>query len=421
MSTVNELTQAAHIEWERAMKMFKMFVMILVGCVVMISNGILAEGQPAEVVNKLTPADVSSGWILLCDGDSDFGWKSTGNAKWHVADGNIVASEGGIGLISTTTEFADFDLQVECWVDAKAADAVLLRGPAAGEVSAASAYMISMSDKFKPWPAGSIFGIAKAKNAPKPIGKWTKLNVRAQGDQLIVIVDGKTTVNVRDTKHNRGVVSLGYGGAGVVKYRNIRLKPLSLKSIFNGKDLTGWKLVEGHKSVFTVTPEGWINVKNGNGDLQTEAVWGDFVMQIEVFSNGDHLNSGVFFRANPGLFWSGYEDQIRNQWEGDNRLKAVDYGTGGVYNRQPARKVVSSDREWFTMTLVAHGFHIGSWVNGIMVADFTDMRPVDETNARNGARSKPGVISLQGHDPTTDLSFRKIGVVEFPLSSSVLK
>jgi len=26
----------------------------------------------------------------------------------------------------------------------------------------------------------------------------------------------------------------------------------------------------------------------------------------------------------------------------------VDFGTGGVYNRQPARRVVSSDREWMT-------------------------------------------------------------------------
>jgi hypothetical protein len=24
----------------------------------------------------------------------------------------------------------------------------------------------------------------------------------------------------------------------------------------------------------------------------------------------------------------------------------IDYGTGGIYNRQPARKVVSNDREW---------------------------------------------------------------------------
>jgi hypothetical protein len=64
------------------------------------------------------------------------------------------------------------------------------------------------------------------------------------------------------------------------------------------------------------------------------------------------------------------------------------------------------------MTVVAHGYHLATWVDGYQVADFTDTRPVDETNARRGARKAPGIISIQGHDPTTDLSFRNIRVAE---------
>ena len=47
-----------------------------------------------------------------------------------------------------------------------------------------------------------------------------------------------------------------------------------------------------------------------------------------------------FFGKKPGEFWNGYECQIRNQWEGKDRTKPVDIGTGGLYFRQPARKVV---------------------------------------------------------------------------------
>lgn len=206
--------------------------------------------------------------------------------------------------------------------------------------------------------------------------------------------------------------ALRHQGNGVKQFRNIKLRPLGLESIFNSKDLNGWKKVSGHKSVFSVTPESWLNVKNGNGDLQTEKQWGDLVLQLDIYLNGDHLNSGIFYRGNKGNFWEGYEAQIRNQWQGDDRTKAVDYGTGGIYNRQPARKVVSSDREWFTMTVVAHGYHMATWVNGYQVADFTDMRPVDEANARNGAGKTPGIISIQDHDPTTDLPFRNIRVAE---------
>ena len=54
-----------------------------------------------------------------------------------------------------------------------------------------------------------------------------------------------------------------------------------------------------------------------------------------------------------------------------------------------------------------------SWVNGIQTADFFDVRAPNESG-RNGYRAAPGVLSLQGHDPTTDLSFRNIRIVEMP-------
>jgi len=220
-------------------------------------------------------------------------------------------------------------------------------------------------------------------------------------------------VDAHDAKNARGAIGLQYNGEGVVKFRNVKLQPLSEKSIFNGKDLTGWKLLPGHPSVFTVPQPGVMNVKNGNGDLQSEAEYGDFTMQLDIYSNGDHLNSGVFFRAIPGDFWSGYEAQIRNQWNGDDRTKPVDFGTGAIYAQQAARKVVSSDREWFTMTIVAHGLHMATWVNGYQVTDYTDKRP-PANSARQGSGVKAGVVSLQGHDPTTDLSFRNIRIAEMP-------
>jgi hypothetical protein len=245
---------------------------------------------------------------------------------------------------------------------------------------------------------------------------------------------------------------------------NVKLKPLGLKSIFNRKDLAGWKVIPGHKSEFGVNQKGELTIKNGNGDIQTEGEWDDFALQIDIFSNGPHLNSGVFFRCLPGQFWSGYEAQIRNEWitdvvlkDGsklsgsytakgdeislrvyklekgqykatkevrklakgditeviDHRAKPIDFGTGAIYNRQPARKVVSNDYEWYTMTVVANGNHLAVWVNGYQTADFTDTRPPNKS-ARNGSKVEKGPISLQGHDPTTDLSFRNIRIAELP-------
>ena len=49
----------------------------------------------------------------------------------------------------------------------------------------------------------------------------------------------------------------------------------------------------------------------------------------------------------------------------------------------------------------------------IQVSDFTDTRPANQ-NARQGFKASAGVIGLQGHDPTTDLSFRRIRIQELP-------
>ena len=210
----------------------------------------------------------------------------------------------------------------------------------------------------------------------------------------------------------RGRIGLQFN-EGKVEFKNVKLKPLGMASIFNGKDLAGWHTVEPNKSQFTVTKAGELNVKNGRGALESEKSYGDFVLQLECFSNGKHLNSGVFFRPIPGEFNNGYECQIRNEYKDGDRNQPIDFGTGGIYRRQPARRVTADDFAWFPMTLVVSGDHMAAWVNGIQVSDWTDPRSPDK-NPRNGLRTDPGTLQIQGHDPTTDLSFRKLQIQEMP-------
>jgi hypothetical protein len=364
--------------------------------------------------NTLTKSEIENGWILLFDGETSFGWSPRGEARWAVSDGTVSVIPGsGKGMLTTNTEFADYKLKADFWIDDVANSGVFLRCPTSGEVNSINAYEVNIYDRHAQWPTGSINDVARTRVTPRTTGRWNTYEITADGDELTIRLNDQVVLNTRDSKHARGVIGLQYNGQGEVRFRNVKLQPLNLKSIFNGKDLTGWKEIPDRKSVYSVTPEGWLNVKNGNGDLQTVDKWGDFVFQLDVISNGEHLNSGVFFRAEPGQFWSGYESQIRNQWQGNDRTKPVDFGTGAIYNRQAARRVVPSDREWFTKTIVAHGNHMAVWVNGYQVSDFTDTRPAN-ANARQGFRAAPGVISLQGHDPTTDLSFRKLRIKELP-------
>ena len=374
--------------------------------------------------------EFEAAWVRLFDGETTYGWQEhrgsvvtagsatpTGSADATKTDGSApkgwsidqaaLQTKNSATTLATKAEFGDFEMAGECWLEEGGGATLSLRAPAEGNITAKNAVQI----KFL--PAGRT--AAKSDTYLVPQGKWQPFAVTLEGGKFTHLTDSKGKRAQGNIAPRRGLIALTGSGKGTAKFRNLKLRPLGFKSLFNGKDLTGWKEVPGHQSVFSVTKDGELNIKNGNGEIQSESVYGDFALSIDVYSNGDHLNSGVFFREIPGQFWAGYEDQIRNQWQGEDRTKPVDYGTGAIYNRLPVRKVISSDREWFTMTLFVSGNHISSYVDGYLVADFTDTRPATaDKNARNGIRTEAGCIGLQGHDPTTDLSFRNIRVAEMP-------
>ena len=66
------------------------------------------------------------------------------------------------------------------------------------------------------------------------------------------------------------------------------------------------------------------------------------------------------------------------------------------------------------MTVLAVGPRLRTWVNGYPTVEWVDERPVN-ANARSGRKLDGGPISIQGHDPTTDLLFRNIRIVEIEL------
>jgi hypothetical protein len=379
-----------------------------------------------------TKEEAAQGWIALFDGESTFGWRSPNGSKWTLSEGMMAPQADTPGLLVTTSAFRDYELTVEYRTRFGSKVEVLVNCDADGK---------SREKKGEnPMPPNTIelqtYG-----------NSWMEMRVivtngKSVGPNFRSVGTGPSFATVR-TEVKGGpeaptqpvVGHIALAGNGVV-FRNIKLRPFNGKSIFNGKDLTGWKPFEGDKpkvqSKFSVSPEGWLTLKNGPGDLQTEGQWADFIFQGECRTNGKNLNSGVFFRCRPGEYQQGYEAQIHNgvsetpkkynvaEYDPkthelkDRRVvesNAVDYGTGAIYNRIPARKSVARDGEWFTMTIVAQGNHIATWVDGVQVVDWTDNRPLAD-NARNGCRLEKGPISLQGHDPTTDLNFRKLSVID---------
>ena len=364
-------------------------------------------------LNRLTPAELSDGWIQLFDGKTLYGWEPATKADWQVVDGTIKVTSGEPGLLVTTSEFSNYRLLVDFRAPKGTNSGIFLRTPAKPTDPAADCYELNIADtSLSPFPTGSFVKRQKASDYSLNEG-WQTFDVTCEAGKTVVKLDGRTVLDYADAKPlAAGRIGLQLN-SGAVEFRNIKLQPLGLKSLFNGRDLSGWKIYPDLKSIYSVTSEGYLNVKDGRGQLESSEQFANFVLQLEVFSNGKHLNSGVFFRSIPGDLMNGYELQIQNGYKDDDRTQPIDAGTGAFYRRQPARFVNSNDFEWTPMTLVVSGLHMSAWVNGVQVSDWTDDRAAD-LNPRKGSRREAGTLIIQGHDPTTDLSFRKLRAVEMP-------
>ncbi|WP_233198776.1 MULTISPECIES: DUF1080 domain-containing protein [Pirellulaceae] len=360
----------------------------------------------------LTPEEIEDGWISLFDGETLFGWNQVTKTDWKVVDGTIQATDGEIGLLCTTTQFADYILRADFLAEENTNSGIFLRTSPRPKSPSYDCYELNIAPPSNSFPTGSFVAREKVTPDCQP-GEWHTFEVRVQGPVLEVKLDGEVVSTLEDKDYlGKGFIGLQHN-EGKIQFRNISLKPLGLKSIFNGKDLTGWKQYPEMVTKFDVTEEGAIHAQDGPGQLETEGLYANFVLQMNAKTNAENLNSGLFFRSIPGDKMMGYESQIHNGIEGDDPTKPVDSGTGAIFRRTVARKVVSKDNQWLTKTLIAEGAHISVWVNGFQVTDWTDQRKPD-ANPRKGLRLEAGSIILQGHDPTTDVLFRNFQIQELP-------
>lgn len=377
-----------------------------------------SPANPVLAKKLLTPEEAAAGWIALFDGESLFGWKSTKeDINWSVKDGAITADSGSNGVLLSSVPFGDFELICEFRAAEGTNSGVFLRCNADPKSITEDFYEVNIADTQKDgYLTASLVERAKATEEIKgSAGDWNTLRMIAQGKSVQVFYNGKSVLEYTD--ETPALRLSGYIGlqknSGKIEFRKVNLKPLNQTSLFNGTDLTGWRVVPGSKSEFTVADKA-IHAVNGAGFLETEQAYKDFVFQTQVKTQAKDLNSGFFFRALPGTEAApsnGYEVQVHNGYKDGDRNKAANAGTGAIFRRIEARRVVSNDLEWCTITLVASGPRMAVWVDGFEVVNWEDTRAADE-NPRKGLRVDGGHFSLQGHDPTTDVLFREITVRE---------
>lgn len=178
------------------------------------------------------------------------------------------------------------------------------------------------------------------------------------------------------------------------------------KSIFDGKNWTGWKLANENQESWSIK-DGAI-VANGPrahafyvGDQQPLV---DFEMKIEVMT-GPVSNGGIYIHTQyQETSWprNGYEVQV-NQSHGDWRK------SGSLYDVVNVREVNVKDDEWYTYHIIVKGKHITVKLNDKVVVDWTEEADRQPGKEFTRILSK-GTIALQAHDPKSVVRYRNIRI-----------
>lgn len=178
------------------------------------------------------------------------------------------------------------------------------------------------------------------------------------------------------------------------------------KPLFNGKDLTGWKLrnPRGHNS-WSVLPGGvlknTVNEGDHGTDLLTEQKFWNFTVRYE-YMTPENSNSGFYLRGR-------HEIQIL----GDHKAGAASTGSNGaIYNfKAPDKFVTKPSGEWQTVEATMIGDRITVIMNGVKIHDNVQCRKATGSEIDNKV-DQPGPLFLQGDHGT--VSFRNIRIKELP-------
>jgi len=198
-----------------------------------------------------------------------------------------------------------------------------------------------------------------------------------------------------------------------------------LVSIFNGRDLTGWKglvadpikrakmdaktLAKEQQKADSIMHKGWyakdgvLHFTGKGQNICTDKKYGDFEMYVDwkITKEGD---AGIYLRGSPQV-------QI---WDTSRTDVGAEVGSGGLYNNQkhPSKPLKLADNaigDWNNFHIIMKGDRVTVYLNGVLVTDNVILE-----NYWN--RSIPifpeEQIELQAHG--THVAYRDIYIREIP-------
>lgn len=190
-------------------------------------------------------------------------------------------------------------------------------------------------------------------------------------------------------------------------------------SMFNGRDLAGWKSNEEVLGVFTVV-DGVLRVSGGRAHLfymgpEGTATFRNFEFKAKVMTMPG-ANSGIYFHTQfeeKGWPSKGYECQVNTSHYDRSKTGGL-YGVKNILDEAPSR-----DNEWFDCYLKVEGRRIVIQINGKTTVDWTEPADWDPDQGKlpkrySGRRLGEGTIALQGNGPKQTACYRDLFIRKLP-------
>lgn len=361
---------------------------------------------------------------------------------WTVENGELVNDGHGLYL-STEKNYGDFELLLEYRTVPKADSGIYLRGVPQVQIwdYTNEAFFKHGADKGSGglWNNRGGEGKDPLVLADKPLGEWNDFRIVMVGEYVTVYLNGKLVVDHARLENyfNRNAPLLKEGPiqlqthGGEIRWRNIFLREIpaeeanqilrqgglnkkqaqsEFKSLFNGKDFTGWA---GPIDNYEVVDGALMCKKGKGGTIYTDEEFSDFVAQLEIqLPPGG--NNGLAIR---------YPGKGDTAYVGMCELQVLDDSAPGYARLDPrqfhgsAYGIAAAHRgyqrpvgDWNFQQVKVEGSHIQVELNGFRILD-TDLAQVTEFM---GGKAHPGINRTGGHfgfaGHSSPVKFRNIAI-----------
>lgn len=358
---------------------------------------------------------------------------------WTAQGGELVNDGKGLYL-TTDKNYGDFELLLEYRTVPLADSGIYLRGCPQVQI-----WDYTETNKFNLGAdkgSGALWnnspgapGKDPLVKADKAFGQWNQMRVVMCGSRVWVWLNGKQTVNgaIMENYYDRklpvpatGPIQLQTHG-GEIRWRNIFIReigstesnqrlrgkdPAGFKSVFNGKDFSGWAgPVDNYEA-----KDGVITCKPAKGGtIYTKNEYTNFVVRLE-FKLPPGGNNGLAIRY-PGTGDTAYDGMCESQVLDDHYEQATGQKIDPRQAHGSAYGMVAAQRgfqrpigEWNFEEVTVEGSTIRVELNGtvILAADLAPVTTFMAGHAHPGKDRTSGHFGFAGHnDP---VMFRNVAI-----------